>query len=226
VSFRERLDTLSRAEVGGLTAVLIVTLAGAGLWYSRSLPKPIEIVQTPAPPPVVVTESGSVPVPAPGPSTVSGTVVASTAGGRPIIVHVTGWVRRPGVYQFAVGSRVVDAVERAGGAMAKADVSAVNLAAPLADGQQVVVPKKGTTPTAISPGGVVPSASIAPTGLIDVNTAGATELEEISGIGEVLAAAIVAYRDEHGPFTSIDQLEDVSGIGPSTLEEMRDEVTI
>jgi competence protein ComEA len=139
-----------------------------------------------------------------------------------LIVDVTGWVRDPGVYGFRPGDRVVDAVQRAGGARRGADLSLLNLAAPLSDGQQVLVPRRGQ-PVPVAPGSVTSGAPVSP---IDVNTADAAMLETLNGIGEVLAAAIVTYRDEHGPFTSVDQLVDVPGIGPATLEELRDQVTI
>lgn len=212
MAIKERLDSLSRGELAGLIAVLVVTLAGAGLWYTRSLPKPVQIASSAGP--VVAGQ-------------VAGAASASTsasASAAPIIVDVTGWVHDPGVYEFATGDRVIDAVERAGGAKSGADLSILNLAAPLTDGTQVVVSKEGAAgavgATGSSTGGAVAGA------LININTATATEFETLSGIGEVLAAAIVDYRTENGPFTSVDELEDVSGIGPSTLDEIRDQVTV
>ena len=210
MSIKERLDTLSRGELAGLIAVLVVTLAGAGLWYTRSLPKPVQIASSSGP--VVAGQ-------------VAGAAPASaSASAAPIIVDVTGWVHDPGVYEFVTGDRVIDAVERAGGAKPGADLSILNLAAPLTDGTQVVVSKEGAAAaagvTGSSTGGTTAGA------LININTATATEFETLSGIGEVLAAAIVDYRTENGPFTSVDELEDVSGIGPSTLDEIRDQVTV
>ena len=146
---------------------------------------------------------------------------ASTA---PLIVDVTGEVRQPGVYEFVQGDRVVDAVERAGGAKPNADLTTLNLAALLTDGTQIVVPKQGAGGVSGVTGAVDTSSSAG--GLININTATATEFETLSGIGEVLAAAIIDYRTENGPFTAVDELEDVSGIGPATLEEIRDQVTV
>jgi competence protein ComEA len=210
MAIKERLDSLSRGELAGLIAVLVVTLAGAGLWYSRSLPKPVQIASSAGP-----VISGQVA------GAASGSASASAA---PIIVDVTGWVHDPGVYEFVTGDRVIDAVQRAGGAKPGADLSILNLAAPLTDGTQVVVSKEGAAgavgATGSSTGGTTAGA------LININTATATEFETLSGIGEVLAAAIVDYRTENGPFTSVDELEDVSGIGPSTLDEIRDQVTV
>jgi competence protein ComEA len=202
MSFRERLDTLSRAEIAGLMVVLVAVLGGAGLWYARSLPKP-----------VTIAESG------PG---AAQAVVSPTSSPAMLIVDVAGAVRTPGVYEFAEGERVVDAIERAGGPRPKADLSLLNLAAALVDGTQILVPKIGPAVTGI-PGETAPGSA---TGLINVNTASATELETLSGIGEVLAATIVEYRTQNGPFASVDDLLDVSGIGPATLEEIRDQVTV
>jgi competence protein ComEA len=202
MSFRERLDMLSRGEIAGLIVVLVAVLGGAGLWYARSLPKP-----------VTIAESG------PG---AAQPAVSPTSSPALLIVDVAGAVRTPGVYEFAEGERVVDAIERAGGPRPKADLSLLNLAAPLVDGTQILVPKFGPAVTGV-PGETAPGSA---TGLININTASATELETLSGIGEVLAATIVEYRTQNGPFASVDDLLDVSGIGPATLEEIRDQVTV
>lgn len=202
MSFRERLDTLSRGEIAGLIVVLVAVLGGAGLWYARSLPKP-----------VTIAESG------PG---AAQQVSSSPSPSVSVIVDVAGAVRQPGVYEFVEGDRVIDAIERAGGSLPKADLSLLNLAAPLADGTQILVPKTGPAVAGV-PGGTAPGSS---SGLININSASATELEALSGIGEVLAATIVEYRDQNGPFASVEDLMDVSGIGPATLDEIRDQVTV
>lgn len=211
MSFRERLDTLSRGELIGLTSVVVICLAGAGLWFQRSLPRPVQIAASGTPASPVV--SGAVP-----PGAETGAPASPT--GAPLIVDVAGMVHRPGVYRFQPGDRVIDAVDRAGGALPHADLTLVNLAAPLTDGQQVVIPKEGTAGT--------PGTITAPDGttVVNINSADATALEALPGIGEVLAAAIVAYREEHGPFTSIDQLQDVSGIGPATFADLKDLVSV
>ena len=201
MSLRDRLDTLSRGEIAGLIVVLVAVLGGAGLWYARSLPKPVTIAQA-----------------EPGAAQAS----ASPSPTVTLIVDVAGAVHQPGVYEFVEGDRVIDAIERAGGPMAKADLSLLNLAAPLTDGTQILVPKAGAPGAVPAPGGV-PGAS---GGLLNINSASATELETLSGIGEVLAATIVEYREQNGPFASVDELMDVSGIGPATLDEIRDQVTV
>lgn len=130
-----------------------------------------------------------------------------------LVVDVTGAVRDPGVYRMPAGSRVDDAVARAGGAAPRAQLEAINLAARLADGQQVVVPERLPGGAAIEAGAVE--------GPIGLGTATVEQLEEIEGIGPVTAAAIVAFRDEHGGLSSVEQLDQVSGIGPATMDSLR-----
>lgn len=131
-----------------------------------------------------------------------------------LVVHVAGAVRRPGVYRMPAGSRVDDAVRRAGGAAPRASLEAINLAARLADGQQVVVPES-------LPGGALATPGAGEEGPISLGTATVDQLEEIEGIGPVTAADIVEFRDEHGGLSSIDQLDQVPGIGPATMESLR-----
>jgi competence protein ComEA len=138
-----------------------------------------------------------------------------SGSGGDVVVDVTGAVARPGVYRLPRGARVTDAVERAGGASGSALLEAINLAARLADGQQVVVPKAG-------PGGVALAASgAAEDGPISLGTATVEQLDTIDGIGPVTAQDIVDFRDEHGGLSSVDQLDQVSGIGPATMQSLR-----
>ncbi|MGZ5352899.1 MAG: helix-hairpin-helix domain-containing protein [Actinomycetota bacterium] len=203
-SLRDRLSSLSRGELIGVVAVAAVTLLGAGLWYVRSLPTPVEVVADPPPP-----------VPAP-----DGSPSPSAA---PVLVDVAGWVRRPGVYRLTSDARVIDAIDAAGGARPGAELQALNLAAPLVDGTQILVPRQGQAPPAPVSGS---GASVPGGTLVNVNTATADQLETLPGIGEVTAQAIIDHRTENGPFTSVDQLLDVSGIGDVTLEGIRDLVTV
>jgi competence protein ComEA len=134
-----------------------------------------------------------------------------------VVVHVAGAVADPGVYRLPAGSRVADALERAGGPGERAEPDSINLAARLADGQQVVVPER--TPAAAG----ASSATATPAeGPISLGSADQADLETIEGIGPVTAADILAYRDEHGGVSSIDQLDEISGIGPATIEALRD----
>ena len=136
--------------------------------------------------------------------------------GSDVVVDVAGAVRRPGVYRLPAGSRVIDAVRRAGGETGRAGVEAINLAARLADGQQVVVPARGPAAAAIGAG-----ASGAEEGPISLGTATVEQLDTIDGIGPVTAQDIVAFREEHGGLSSVEQLDQVSGIGPATMESLR-----
>ena len=131
---------------------------------------------------------------------------------RDVVVHVAGEVRRPGVYRLPAGSRVTDAVRRAGGFAGTANQDAINLAARLSDGQQVVVPGPGTA-AAASAGGQ--------TGPISLGSATAEQLDGIEGIGPVTAQKIVEFRDQRGGLSSINQLDQVDGIGPSTMQTLR-----
>jgi competence protein ComEA len=132
-----------------------------------------------------------------------------------LVVDVAGAVRVAGLYRLPQGSRIADAIGRAGGATPRADVDLVNLAAPLADGEQVVVPAKGTGSSPGSTGGAGPTAPV------DLNSATAEQLDALPGIGPVTADKIVAYRQAHGPFTSVDDLDAIPGIGPARIENLR-----
>ena len=138
-----------------------------------------------------------------------------SGGGPDVVVDVTGAVRRPGVYRLPVGARVTDAVQRAGGPSGAAALEAINLAARLSDGQQVLVPG--------SVAGAAPAVAgtSAEEGPIGLGSATVEQLETIDGIGPVTAADIVGFRDEHGGLSSVDQLDEVSGIGPATMEALR-----
>jgi competence protein ComEA len=136
-----------------------------------------------------------------------------------VVVDVVGAVRRPGLYRLEQGSRIADAVARAGGATGKADLAMVNLAAPLADGEQVVVPKRGAPGAAGVGAGAAAGAS---TGPVHLSTATLDQLDSLPGIGPVTAQKILDYRAKHGAFSSVDELDAVPGIGPSRMDQLRD----
>lgn len=137
-----------------------------------------------------------------------------------LVVHVVGAVRRPGLYRLPEGSRIADAVTRAGGATAKADLAAVNLAAPLADGMQVAVPRRA--PPLEDAAGAAESGAALPSGPVRLNTATVEQLDALPGIGPVTAQKILDYRQQHGAFASVDELDAVPGIGPARLEQLRE----
>jgi competence protein ComEA len=186
---------LSRRRVAVGVAVLVALLAVAG----RYLLRPAEVPSA-VPPPPVPTE----------------TVAAD------VVVHVVGAVRRPGLYRLPQHARVADALRRAGGAKRRADLALINLAAPLADGEQVVVPVRGAVPAG---GGGGPGDGAAPaSGPVHLNTATLEQLDALPGVGPVTAQKILDYREQHGAFSSVDELDAVPGIGPARLEQLREVV--
>jgi competence protein ComEA len=138
-----------------------------------------------------------------------------------VVVDVVGAVRRPGLYRLEQGARIADAVARAGGATGKADLSMVNLAAPLADGEQVVVPKRGAAGAA-GGAGAAGVGGTPTTGPVHLSTATLDQLDSLPGIGPVTAQKILDYRAKHGAFSSVDELDAVPGIGPSRMDQLRD----
>ncbi len=201
-----------RRQVPSLAlGVATVGLIALGLWWAiRSAPgPPIE---------------DRIPTVALDPTTAP---AVAEAAAQPLIVHVAGAVQQPGVYTLDPGRRVIDAVEAAGGARPDADLSLVNLAEPLVDGSQIRIPIVGETPTVpvrpVLPGGATAEGSAAP---VDLNRATAAELETLTGVGPATAQAILDWREQNGPFRSIDQLLDVAGIGPAKFERLAGEVTV
>ena len=158
------------------------------------------------------------PVPAGQPAQVK---VARGGGGGAAYVHVTGAVRRPGVYRLPAWARLDAAVRRAGGATARADMQGVNLAAKVADGQQVVVPARVTQAGLSSTAAGDPANGQAP---ISLNTATIEQLDELDGIGPATAQKILDWRQEHGGFRSVEDLQQISGIGPKRFEALKEKV--
>ncbi|STY77570.1 ComEA family DNA-binding protein [Mobiluncus curtisii] len=154
------------------------------------------------------------------------------ANGAEVVVHVAGAVSRPGVVHLADPSRVADALEVAGGALPEGDLSTLNLARPLTDGEMIYVPRPGETP----PPSVGGNANSAPDGgtksaggagdKVNLNTADLGTLQTLSGIGPALAQRILDYRESNGRFASVDQLDEVSGIGPALMSRLRDHVCV
>jgi competence protein ComEA len=168
------------------------------------------------------------------------TVSVQRAGGGRLTVHVAGAVRRPGVYVLPPGSRVNDALRRAGGARGRADLTAVNLAAKLEDGRQVLVPERAAAPAvgaagagasaaasgAPPGGGAAAGGAVAPAAPVNLNTATLEQLDTLDGVGPTTAQKILDYRTEHGGFGSVEELDQIPGIGEKRLAALRESVQV
>jgi competence protein ComEA len=198
---------LARVSIG-LGSLLLAAVAGWWLLRPGAVPVEQGLPMATAPP-----------VPEP--------VVATTTPVE-LVVQAAGAVQRPGVYRVAAGARVIDLIDAAGGASGDADLQALSLAAVLADGQRVRVPRQGEQLPASELGGVAATTpgSGPPVGPVDLNTAGVDELDALPGVGPATAQAIVAHREQHGPFSSPEELLDVRGIGDVRFEALRDLVTV
>jgi competence protein ComEA len=142
------------------------------------------------------------------------------------LVHVAGAVRTPGVYRLRDGERVQDAVRRAGGPRAGADLNAINLAAKVADGQQLVVPRRGAAGAAAVSGAGGGEPGGPPQAPVSLNTATAEQLDTLDGVGPATASKILEYRRQHGGFRSVDDLGEIPGIGPKRLAALRGKVQL
>jgi competence protein ComEA len=153
--------------------------------------------------------------------------VAVSSPSRAPVVHVAGAVRHPGVYRLSAGARVQDAVRRAGGPTGKADVNAINLAAVVQDGVQVVVPARGPAGAVATPIAGDASAGVAaPAAPVNLNTATAEQLDTLDGVGPATAQKILDYRQQHGGFRTVEDLAQVPGIGPKKLAALRSKVQV
>src|SRR5262245_23412311 len=219
----ESFDVSPRRLLVGAVALACIAVAG---WRLLAPPSPPAEMRLPFAQPSASGDSG----------TGSPAASTGTAAATEVVVHVAGAVASPGVQRLPPGSRVIDALDAAGGALPGADLPRVNLAAPLVDGQQVYGPKPGDQPPlaagvgapggAGAAGGAAGAGGAVPGALVNLNTASAEQLDTLPGVGPATAAAIIAHRDQHGPFTSVDQLVDVRGIGEAKLEQLRAVVTV
>jgi competence protein ComEA len=222
----ESFDVSPRRLLVGAVALVCVGIVG---WRLLAPPPPPAEMRLPFAQPSQAGDGG-VDASSDAEAAVGG--ASTTTASTEVVVHVAGAVVSPGVRRLPPGSRVTDALDAAGGALPGADLPRINLAAPLVDGQQVYVPKPGEdVPVAAGaglPGGAGASGSsgVVPGVPVDLNTATAEQLDTLPGVGPATAAAIIAHREQHGPFTSVDQLLDVRGIGEAKLEQLRDLVSV
>ncbi|MDQ1373238.1 MAG: competence protein ComEA [Actinomycetota bacterium] len=184
---------------------LVVGLVALVAWRSSSAPADIALPRArPATAPAAVGSSPNA----------TGTV--------PATAHAAGAIARPGVYRLPPGARVTDLIDAAGGPAADADLDQLNLAAPVADGERVYVPRRGEAPPPVAAG----ASGGQPVGPVDLNAATAEQLDALPGVGPATAQAILQYRTQHGRFHSVEDLLDVRGIGDAKLEQLRDLVKV
>jgi competence protein ComEA len=186
-----------RLAAGAAAALVLVLLAA---WY---ITRPHTPAQAAPPPPAAISVSGG------------------GADDGPVVVDVAGAVKRPGVYRLSSSARVEDALRRAGGATRHADLSQVNRAAKLEDGRQILVPTRASAALAAAGGPAAPGAAATPSVPLDLNTATLEQLETLDGVGPATAQKIVDYRTAHNGFGSVDELDQVPGIGPKRLAALR-----
>ncbi|WP_338751527.1 helix-hairpin-helix domain-containing protein [Janibacter alittae] len=231
--------SVSRQAVIGVALVvaLVVAVLGGRYLLARgdAAPEPVAAVATEGDDGAFDGADGQDQGPAPAPSDGAiagasdrGGAAAESSAEPDVTVHVVGEVESPGIVSLPGGSRVVDALEDAGGETGQADLTGVNLARELVDGEQVVVPKPGETPVAAAPaaGAGGPGGPASPDAPVDLNTADLATLETLPGVGPVLAQRIMDWRREHGQFVAVEELGEVSGIGDKTYAQLAPKVTV
>ncbi|MEO9240390.1 MAG: ComEA family DNA-binding protein, partial [Jatrophihabitantaceae bacterium] len=217
-------------------AALVAGVVGCWVWSSRPhrIGSPVSAaVAGPIGTALTSLPSGAAsvapPPVSPGGSLASPAARASSGGPAELVVDVVGKVHRPGIYRLPTGARVDDAVSAAGGVLAGVDPVTVNLARKLTDGEQVVIglAVPAAQPASADPGNAAAGGSAgSPAGPVDLNTATATQLDALPGVGPVLAQRIVDWRTQHGRFNSVDQLQSVSGIGDAKYADLKALVTV
>lgn len=226
-SWRDRLEVTldQRPELGGrrplLMVLALVVAVVIAVWLFRPVPPPVESV-------IPLATTGG-----PASTTPSANAASTSSAPNPdLVVQAAGAVTSPGVYRLSAGARVDDLLRAAGGVADGADLDRVNLAAPVADGERVWVPKLGEEPPAVvsGKGAAAPPATGGSAedevAIVNINTASATELETLPGVGPATADAILTYRDAQGGFSSVDELLEVRGIGEAKLEAVRPLVVV
>jgi competence protein ComEA len=232
-SLWEKLETREKASLVGVYAASLALVWTLGYGWGRSS-SASNLMHTAGVSPqssVEVIDLSQPPKPEAVPT--EPTAPTEPTPSAEVVVHVSGAVKRAGVYRLAPDSRVADAIEQAGGATEHADLDALNLAEPIQDGQKIHVPRKGEVERAYNRERLAARERLAGRAAaattqfpINLNTATADQLEAIPGIGPVLAQRIIEYRQTHGRFQSVDELLEVRGIGPKRLESMRPYVTV
>ncbi|WP_036925081.1 helix-hairpin-helix domain-containing protein [Acidipropionibacterium thoenii] len=228
---RTTTRTFGAPHLSALGIVLVLVLAVVAVWLMRSKATSVPLSAVSVAPansvaPAAPPAAGSAD-PSAGPDS------AGPSSAAQIRVHVAGRVRHPGVYALAAGARVDDALRAAGGVATGARTGALNLAAPVCDGCQVLIAGTGDgrliAPEGAAPDSAAPAAgSGSPAGAqrIDLNTATSEELQTLDGVGPATAAKIIAWRTQHGRFSDVSELQEVDGIGPKTFARLKDHVRV
>jgi competence protein ComEA len=219
-----RLDPGRRGALAVGLAVLVAAI-GTGLWLVVQRPRQVSVGADSATVSAVASPLASSTSPV-APSGAAPGAARATPTPTEVVVDVAGKVRHPGLYRLPPGSRVDDAVKAAGGPLSGVGLTSLNLAARVADGQQVVVGVPGAAPAAAGSGAGGAAASSGAPGPVNLNAATLEQLESLPGVGPVLAQHILDWRTAHGSFTTVDQLQDVSGIGPAKFAALHDLVTV
>jgi competence protein ComEA len=209
--------SLGPGQVAVVAVLAVVGLAITCWWLVRGSGHEVTA------PTALTTPRAALATPGSGGGTAAAGVASpSTVAKAKVVVDVTGRVRHPGIAVLRQGARVIDALRAAGGARPGVDLDGLNLARVLADGEQVVVGRSAVA----GPIGSLPTSGSPVSGLVNINTADQTALESLPEVGPVTAQAIIAWRGQHGGFSSVDQLLDVDGIGDATLAKLTPYVTI
>jgi|GEM_PF-2930584 len=218
---------LEGAALRALVVALLLALLGTVAWLSSQQPSTSATGAGPLPQASASASGGPSSAVAPPASTPQPSGNSATVSEQSV-VHISGAVTSPGVYTVPADSRVNDVVQMAGGMTQDADQAAINLAAPIADGDHVHIAAVGEVPVPAAGGSgeQIQSGQAGGSDLVNINTATASELQELPGIGPVLADAIVAWREENGGFSSPEELMEVSGIGQATFAKLRDHVAV
>ena len=231
--------TLQPAHLTSVAVIIAMAMALTTWWLVRGDAREVvtgPVANAPAPPLVDLPEepggaTGS--APAPGQTPITGTETPTTSPttspattAATVTVDVAGKVRRPGIAVLDTGSRVVDAVEAAGGAKQGVNLTSINLARVLIDGEQIVVGARAAPAPPPAPTGTTASGGAGPTVLVNLNLAGQTELETLPQVGPVTAASIITWREQNGGFTAVEELLEVDGIGEKTLAQIAPYATV
>ena len=224
--------TLQPAHLTSVAVVIAIAMALTTWWLVRGDAREVvtgPVANAPAPPLVDLPEEpAAATAPAPGETPITGTEAPTTTNmtAGTVTVDVAGKVRRPGIAVLDTGSRVIDAVEAAGGAKQGVNLTSINLARVLIDGEQIVVGARAAPAPPPAPTGTTASGGAGPTVLVNLNLAGQTELETLPQVGPVTAASIITWREQNGGFTAVEELLEVDGIGEKTLAQIAPYATV